>query len=147
MTPPQHAAALLECTPHLRHLSLASTDMQGAGNLSSSRSLLSLVSPSPAHPTTSNGEATQVFNYRTCLDRDKANKQAASELASFLWVLSHEMSLNDYGTVENEVFSQVFSMVQSTENTRRMAGVAALDALMDTPSADDEKKAIKFGNN
>jgi FKBP12-rapamycin complex-associated protein len=57
------------------------------------------------------------------------------------------MSLEDYGTVENEVFSQVFSMVQSNENTRRMAGVAALDALMDAPSADDEKKAIKFGNN
>jgi hypothetical protein len=60
MMPSQHVAALLECTPHLRHLSLWSTDMQGAGNLNSSRSLLSLVSPSPA-PTTSNGEATQVF--------------------------------------------------------------------------------------
>jgi len=146
MAAPQHASALLECTPHLRHLSLASMDMQGAGNLNSSRSILSLVTPSPA-PTSSTGEATQIFNYRTCLARNLANQQAASELASFLWVLSHEMSLEDYGTVENEVFSQVFSMVHSSENTRRMAGVAALDALIDTPSADDEKKAIKFGNN
>ncbi len=146
MAAPQHASALLECTPHLRHLSLASTDMQGAGNLNSSRGILSLVSPSPT-PANATGEATLIFNYRTCLARNAANQQAASELASFLWVLSHEMSLDDYGSVENEVFSQVFSMVHSTESNKRMAGVAALDALIDTPSADDEKKAIKFGNN
>ena len=147
MAAPHHATALLECTPHLRHLSLASTDMQGAGNLNSSRGILSLVtSPSPT-PATATGEATLIFNYRTCLARNTANQQAASELASFLWVLSHEMSLEDYGSVENEVFSQVFSMVHSTERNKRMAGVAALDALIDTPSADDEKKAIKFGNN
>ena len=145
MAAPQHAAALLECTPHLRHLSPASTDMQGAGNLSTSRGILSLVSPSPAPPSST--EATLAFNYRTCLARDLANQQAASELASFLWVLSHEMSLEDYGTVENEVFTSIFAMVHSTEIPRRMAGVAALDALIDTPSADDEKKAIKFGNN
>jgi hypothetical protein len=29
---------------------------------------------------------------------------------------------------------------------RRMAGIAALDGLIEVPSADEEKKAIKFAN-
>jgi hypothetical protein len=41
--------------------------------------------------------------------------------------------------IENKVFSQVFSMIHSTESSKRMAGFAALDALIDTPSVDDEK--------
>lgn len=145
LTVPQHAKALLLSTPHLRHLSQASLDMQGSGNLTSSRSILSLVTSSPAPASTA--ELTQVCDYRTSLARNRANQEAASELSSFLWVLAHEMSLEDYGAVENEVFTSIFAMLHSTESARRMAGAAALDALIDTPSADDEKKAIKFGNN
>lgn len=145
LTEPQHARALLQSTPHLRHLSPPSLDMHGSGNLTSSRSILSLVTSSPT--PASSAERTQMCDFRTCLARSRANQEAASELASFLWVLAHEMSLEEYGAVENEVFTSIFAMLHSTESARRMAGAAALDALIDTPSADDEKKAIKFGNN
>jgi FKBP12-rapamycin complex-associated protein len=85
-------------------------------------------------------------DYRASLVRDRANQQAATELSSLLWILAHEMPLEDYGTVESEVFTSVFALVHSHENERRMAGLAALDALIDSPSADEEKKAIKFAN-
>jgi FKBP12-rapamycin complex-associated protein len=85
-------------------------------------------------------------DYRASLVRDRANQQAGAELSSLLWILAHEMSLEDYGTVESEVFTSVFALVHSQENERRMAGLAALDALIDAPSADEEKKAIKFAN-
>lgn len=87
-----------------------------------------------------------VPEYQASLIRDRANQLAASELASLLWVLAHEMSLEDYGTVESEVFSAVFGLVHSNDKERRMAGLAAVDALLATPSADEEKKAIKFAN-
>jgi len=87
-----------------------------------------------------------VNEYHASLVRDRANRQAASELANLLWVLAHEMSLEDYGLVESEVFSAVFSLVHASDKERRMAGLAAVDALLGTPSADEEKKAIKFAN-
>jgi hypothetical protein len=148
--PPNHAEALLHTTPHLRHLSPASMDMQGAGNLASSRGILSFVLPTPKaspNPTTASINALepgQTLDYRSCLARDKANEKAALELANFLWILSHEMSLEDCLSVETKVFTSIFTLVHSQDNARRMAGVAALDALMDIPSADEEKKAIKF---
>ena len=154
---PEHAEALLHSTPHLRHLSPASTDMQGYGNLNSSRGLFGILLQGS---TSSNigigsvgGESNSAssvgtfMDYRIALARDKSNQQAAAELASFLWVLAHEMSLDNYGYVENEVFTSIFSLVHSSESGSRMAGVAALDALIEAPSADEEKKAIKFANN
>lgn len=150
---PEHAKALLNATPHLRHLSPASCDMNASGNLNSSRGLLSLFSNSSS-PNPGNVEATTAptinggkVDYRTFLTRDKANHQAAAELSSFLWVLSHEMSLDNFGTVENEVFTAIFGFVHSSNASKRMAGVAALDSLIESPSADEEKKAIKFANN
>jgi hypothetical protein len=64
-----------------------------------------------------------------------------------MWVLAHEMSLDNYGYVENDVFTSTFSLIQATDTSSKMAGVAALDALIEAPSADEEKKAIKFANN
>jgi FKBP12-rapamycin complex-associated protein len=86
------------------------------------------------------------LDYGASLVRDRANQQAATELSSLLWILAHEMSLEDYGAVESEIFTSVFALVHEAENERRMAGLAALDALIDAPSADEEKKAIKFAN-
>ena len=81
------------------------------------------------------------------MQRDRANQQAADELASLLWVCAHEMTLEDFGSVESETFTSVFGLVHSLDSMdRRMAGMAALDALIDVPSADEEKKAIKFAN-
>lgn len=153
LRPPKHADALLQTTPQLRIIRQASTDMQVSG-ASHSNSLLNLLMPTmqlgsqeasntserikSSHGTTS--------DYRTSLVRDRVNQQAAAELASLLWILAHEMSLEDYGTVESEVFTSVFSLVHSQDMELRMAGLSALNALIDTPSADDEKKAIKFAN-
>eukprot|EP00536_Pseudo-nitzschia_multiseries_P002882 jgi/Psemu1/318014/estExt_fgenesh1_pm.C_410004 len=78
---------------------------------------------------------------------DNDSAKAATELASLLWICSHEMSLEDYGRVESKTFTRVFALVHSKDNMdRRMAGLAALDALIDAPSADEERKAIKFAN-
>lgn len=149
---PQHARALLRSTPQLRIISPASTDMQGAGG-SNSTSLLSLIISSPSSQGGKSGpndgigsSRAHTADYGASLVRDRANHQAAAELSSLLWILAHEMSLEDYGAVESEVFTSVFALVHSKENERRMAGLAALDALIDAPSADEEKKAIKFAN-
>lgn len=145
--PPAHAKALLQSTPHFRHLSPTSMDMQGIGNTSSSRGIFGLVLPASkptAVASTKAAEPGQILDYRTCLVRDKSNQQAAAELSSFLWVLAHEMSLEAYLDVENGLFTSIFALVHAHDTAKRMAGVAALDALMDTPSADEEKKAIKF---
>jgi hypothetical protein len=166
---PKHAEALLHSTPHLRHLSTASTDLQGSGNLNgfSSRGLMfgilalpSVVAAgvsgnqSSSTPAGGGGDSSGIsgangtfLDYPTSLARDKANQLAATELSSFLFVLAHEMSLDSYGYVESEVFTSIFSLVHSNDAASRMAGVAALDALIEAPSADEEKKAIKFANN
>jgi hypothetical protein len=134
---PQHAQALLEATPQLRILSPASVDFG-----SSPPRIL------PFFSETSSPEATAVnswLDYKASLVRERANHSAAAELASLLWVLAHEMSLEEYGTVESEVFSAVFGLVHADQE-KRMAGLAAVDALLEAPSADEEKKAIKFAN-
>jgi hypothetical protein len=166
---PQHAEALLQSTPLLRFLSPASTDINGAGNVTSPHlwsmvlaqvtggdtnglnaglaNLSSLTRPKAAKSARDvNGSVGGLSEYRASLVRDRANHRAAAELASLLWVLAHEMSLEDYGTVESQVFSSVFSLVHESDAVRRMAGLAALDALLAAPSADEEKKAIKFAN-
>ena len=157
---PQHTEALLQSTPQLRVISPASTDMQGAG-ATSPTNFLSMILPAAAAQSINNSSTTNnqdggkasssssrtnVSDYRASLVRDRANQQAAAELSSLLWILAHEMSLEDYGTVESEVFTSVFGLVHSQENEKRMAGLAAVDALIDAPSADEEKKAIKFAN-
>lgn len=145
---PQHAEALLSATPQLRIISQASTDMQGTGG-ASSKGLLGLLLP-VGGTNGGGGDATgsrmNASDYSASLIRDRANQQAAAELSSLLWILAHEMSLEDYGAVESEVFTAVFALVHSQTNERRMAGLSALDALIDAPSADEEKKAIKFAN-
>ena len=128
--PPQHAQALLRRTPHLRHLSSPTTEP--------SHAFLPFIRPESSQTPT-------LVDYRTALIRDQINHQAAAELTSFLWVLAHEMSLDVFGQVESAVFTKVFQLVHSPHT--RMAGVAALNALIEAPSADEEKKAIKFANN
>lgn len=146
---PKHAEALLKDTPQLRIISPASTDMQGAGT-TSPNNLLSMILPSNTNGIndTEANRNSKAFasDYRASLARDRANHQAATELSSLLWILAHEMSLEDYGSVESEVFTSVFALVHSQDNKMRMAGLAALDALIGAPSADEEKKAIKFAN-
>ena len=95
----------------------------------------------------STSSSSNTSDYKISLKRDRANHQAATELASLLWICAHEMSLEDYGRVESKTFTRVFALVHSKDNMdKRMAGLAALDALIDAPSADEERKAIKFAN-
>ena len=164
---PQHAQALLLITPQLRFISAASTDMQGTASSQKNiahQNLFAQIIQSAVERTTGNamsGSGASTTNigtsdslnsydvldeYHRTLIRDRSNQFAAAELASLLWVLAHEMSLEDYGIVESQVFTAVFALVHSTDKIRRMAGLAAIDALLAAPSADEERKAIKFAN-
>jgi hypothetical protein len=156
---PQHAQALLQTTPQLRFICPASTDMQAAGHLSDmnllQRSLIPLVQlidgagqadGSSTARTLGSSLMPGMSEYKDSLLRDRANHQAASELASLMWVLAHEMSQEDFFAVESQVFTEVFGLVHSLDKQLRMAGLAALDALLAAPSADEEKKSIKCAN-
>jgi hypothetical protein len=143
---PQHALAMLQSTPQLRILSPTSTDMNLSGRAGDRNLFLQLFSGDNKDATVPMTNSSGFDEYKQSLVRDRANHQAASELASLLWVLSHEMSLEDYGIVESDVFSSVFGLVHSSEKEKRMAGLACVDALLAVPSADEEKKAIKFAN-
>ena len=168
---PQHAQALLLVTPQLRFISAASTDMQGTarGPNLPTNVLVQIIQAAVDRTTgggsgggssgigshTTNLGSSDAMNssnydildeYQRTLIRDRSNQLAAAELASLLWVLAHEMSLEDYGVVESQVFTAVFALVHATDPVRRMAGLAAIDALLAAPSADEERKAIKFAN-
>ncbi|GKY96129.1 hypothetical protein MPSEU_000573100 [Mayamaea pseudoterrestris] len=144
---PQHALALLRATPQLRVLSQASTDMTLCGRAGDRNVLVQFfISGETKDSSTPSTTATIMEDYKQSIMRERTNQQAASELASLLWVLSHEMSLEDFGIVESEVFSSVFGLVHSADKIKRMAGLACVDALLSVPSADEEKKAIKFAN-
>ena len=143
---PQHAQAMLQATPQLRILTPASTDMNLLGRAADRNPLLQLFAADNKETNNTSSVNSSVEEYKRSLVRDRSNQQAASELAGLLWVLSHEMSLEDYGIVESQVFSSVFGLVHSMEKEKRMAGLACVDALLAVPSADEEKKAIKFAN-
>jgi hypothetical protein len=154
---PRHAEALLHTTPQLRFISLSSTNIQRSGRKNiSSNMFFNLVKPlaeltdkkksTNDQSNNSSGSGNNLNEYRSSLLRNRANRQSSAELASLLWLLAHEMSLEDYGAVETDVFKMVFALVHFDDKDRRMAGLAALDALLSAPSADEEKKSIKFAN-
>lgn len=148
--PPKHAEALLRSTPKLRVISPESTDMQGAGGTASTNFLRLLALPSSkskgvSSDGTSTSKKTKHSNNTTRSSSD--HQRQADKICSLLWILAHEMSLEDYALVESDCFTKVFALVHDSHDTnRRMAGLAALDSLIDAPSADEEKKAIKFAN-
>eukprot|EP00978_Attheya_sp_CCMP212_P024395 scaffold76534_cov29-Attheya_sp.AAC.1 len=94
-------------------------------------------------------QSSKNVDYRTCLARTAANRRTALELASVVRVMAHELSLEEFAAVENFCFSAVFALMHSKSLQNKLAGVAALDALLGegVPSADEEKKAIQFANN
>jgi serine/threonine-protein kinase mTOR len=141
---PRHAEALLQATPQLRFLSPASTDLNGAGRVP--HPVWSWVVREGGANATNVGTASINTDYSRTLRRDRANQRAAAELAALLSVLAHEMPLEDYGVVESQVFTAVFALLHAPDKESRMAGLAALYALLSVPSADEERKAIKFAN-
>jgi FKBP12-rapamycin complex-associated protein len=76
-----------------------------------------------------------------------ADRQVAQDLAAFVRVLAHEMSPEQFTTVESEIFREILGLMHSPEMKKRLAGVAALHALIGVSSADEEKKATKFATN
>jgi hypothetical protein len=152
-----HAENLLACAPHLRHLSAASAEMQGR-NFKSSRNPFSYFFASTSQSNfsretsgegsaSSNANAASMADYGTCLARDRANGRVALKLAAFVRVLSHEMLLEEFASVEAEIFSQILALMHSSDSNEALAGVAAIDALIGVPSADEEKKSTKFAKN
>lgn len=167
--PSTHVECLLRTTPHLRHLSVASTDMSGVGNYGESRNFFTqffkgkgggdatsseimgsggTIDPSSSSNASASA-AARTIDYTTSILRQRANRRASLELASFLRILSNEMPHEKFVAVESEVYAKLFSLVHSKtiRADERLAGVAALDALLSVPSFDEEKKAIRFGNN
>lgn len=150
---PQHAKHLLEATPQLRYLSPQSVDMDG-GDPSAQESFFSVLLRPDSQPTQDRqpgraGSGRQnIFGTDHGLPiRDRENQRAAAELANLLWTLAHEMSLEDFGAVESQVFTAVFGLVHEYGNSSsRIAGLVAVHALLSAPSADEEKKSIKFAN-
>lgn len=159
--PTSHTDNLLQTTPHLRHLSVASTDMSGEGLYDESKNIFAQLFNNKKSKKSSNaldGEGVadssssssgMAIDYHTSLLRQRSIRRASLELASFLRLLSNEMPQEQFAAVESEVYSKVFSLVHSkaTRADDRLAGVAALDALLTVPSADEERRAIRFGNN
>ena len=155
---PSHVDNLLQTTPHLRHLSVASTDMSGAGVYDESKNIFAQFfkgrggKSSAVESGSGLGDSSSTsgaIDYHTSLLRQRANHRASLELSSFLRVLTNEMPQETFAAVESEVYSKVFSLVHSkaVRADDRLAGVAALDALLSVPSADEERRAIRFGNN
>ena len=157
---PQHARSLLETTPQLRLLAPQSTDMNGGSDRSSQHSFFHRVlaggqgdssiqasGSGTGTGTSGNTGATGTKSMPPSLGISRENHRAAAELASLLWTLAHEMSLEDFGAVESQVFTAVFGLVHDyNEQAKRLAGMAAIHALLAAPSADEEKKSIKFAN-
>ena len=146
-----HADNLIACAPHLRHMCPASTDMQGYGG-SSRNSIAAFI-----WKQTQSGEGTAekgggsrvavISDYKSCLARKQANRRVALELAAFVRVLANEMSLEEFTIVETELFSSILTFMHSNDDNERLAGVAALDALIGATSADEEKKVTKVAKN
>ncbi len=149
-----HAENLLASVPHLRHISPASTHMQGLQIKKSHNPLIYFLgsnyqtkSRDTSRETPSNAYTASMAEYKACLDNDRANGVAATQLAAFVRILSHEMSLEEYAGVEEEIFSHVLALMHSTDPKERLAGVTAIDALIGVTSADEEKKSTKFAKN
>ena len=163
-----HTDNLLSTTPHLRHLCLASTDMSGEGMYDESKNIFTQLFKKKNKTSSSSsssgsgtglesigggggggGDPSTILDYRTSILRQRSNKRASYELASFMRLLSNEMPQDTFDGVESEVYSKVFSLVHSkaVRADDRLAGVAALDALLSVPSADEERRAIRIGNN
>ena len=145
-----HVDNLLRTMPHLRHLSNGSTDMSGLGLSESKNILHKLLTTTTQSYTNASSDSTLDTNvdYNTSILRQHANRRASLELASFLKTLSNEMPHDKFITVESEVYSKLFSLVHSkSDHSERLAGIAALDALLTVPSFDQDKKTIRFGNN
>lgn len=146
-----HADNLIACAPHLRHITPASADMMGNGTSSRNPITFFLMKQPRVGESTSEfsggGLGTPIMDYRTFLARKQANHRVALELATFVRVLANEMPNEEFGNVENEIFSAVLNLMHSHDSCKRLAGVAALDALIGVASADEEKKITKIGKN
>lgn len=134
---PRHVHQLLQSTPQLRFICADSMDMNGSGSGVVASLWDTMVVSEHQHESS-------VPSIHMSYERERANHQAATELASMLWTLSHEMSLEDFGALETQIYSSIFDMVRSNNPDVRIAAVAAMDALLDVPSADEERKSIKF---
>jgi len=74
-----------------------------------------------------------------------ATTPLATETA-FVGVLARETSLEELAAVESELFTNVFLLVNSSDDIEELAGVAALSAMISAASADEERKYIEISN-
>lgn len=142
-----HAQHLLACAPHLRHISQGSAEMQGSyGNVHRNpiATFLSNIKKSEDSPKSG---TPVMLDYRTFLARKQTDERVAMELATFVRILANEMQMDEFAVVETEIFASILNLMHSSDHNNRLAGVAAMSALINVTSADEEKKATKFAKN
>ncbi len=145
-----HAENLFACAPHLRHMTQSSADMLSSGSSSRNPIAAFVNELTRSGETTSeskDGTGTLISDYRSSLNRKYTNIAVARELATFVRVLANEMSHEEFAAVEAEIFSDILKFMHSSDCNKRLAGIAALDALIGVTSADEEKKITKFSKN
>ena len=141
-----HAENLLHSTPQLQHMISSSTDMGGPSSRGNILSTIRLNLSEKNDSSKSSNSINTNFIHQNLVH--KHYRQVSHELSSFVRLLANEMSLEEFASVENQVFTTIFSLVHSPDSSNRLAGVIALDEMISVDaSADEEKKAIKFANN
>jgi hypothetical protein len=147
-----HAENLIKIAPHMRFISTDSLDMDGVLTTANGMGISSLLSgpffqqclnPSsgieyaPVGAPWSTGKYNKK-NRRAVMDPGVAsflsqivNRQIASEIASFVAALAHELPLEEFASLENTLLTKIFSLVNSKSSCAdRIAGVSIIVMLL-----------------
>jgi len=133
-----HAENLIKIAPHLRHISPDSLDMDRVTAATGGAISSTLASPFFQHCMNSLGSTSAISGknkkrQKQVMDAEiasflsqKLNRQIAAELAEFVGAMAHEMPLEEFASLENTLFTKLFSLVNSKDSnvTDRMAGVS-----------------------
>jgi hypothetical protein len=141
-----HAENLIKIAPHMRFISTDSLDMDGIVTTANGVGISSLLSSpffqqclnasleyAPVGAPWSTGKYKKKHQ-RAVMDlgvtsflSQIVNRQIASEIASFVAALAHEMPLEEFASLENTLLTKIFSLVNSkSSSSDRIAGVSVI---------------------
>jgi hypothetical protein len=143
-----HAENLIKIAPHMRFISTESLDLDGILTTANGMGISSLLAgplfqqclnPSSASDCSPVGAPWSTGKYnkknqRAVMDPGVAsflsqivNRQIASEIASFVAALAHELPLEEFASLENTLLTKIFSLVNSKSSSAdRIAGVSVI---------------------
>lgn len=73
-------------------------------------------------------------------------EKSAKTIKTHVEIAARELSLENFGKFENELYQQIFSLVRSDAVCDIQGGIHAIQELIDCSSAATESKVIKFAN-